>query len=155
MLLVTFGPYRKTNPQNCEDHIGNPGRQQMSGCRYHQNYSDHQGHIGPLDVIFGGHDTCPFAITPSLNDHQDVILSRLPLRRLASSGFGCGFSRLVRYRATPLWREPVWPPSVPWRNRNGVSAHAGPRQPCGSRCLQDRAIAGHGGLVSSQTVESR
>jgi hypothetical protein len=73
MLLVTFGPYRKTNPQNCEDHIGNPGRQQMSGCPNHENYSDHQGHIGPLDVIFGGHDTCLFAITPSLNDHQDAL----------------------------------------------------------------------------------
>jgi len=59
---VAFGPYRKTNPQTAEDHIGDPGRQQMSGCRNHQNYCDQQSHIGPLDGKFGGHDTCPIAL---------------------------------------------------------------------------------------------
>jgi hypothetical protein len=37
---VGFGPYRKTNPQNGEDHIGDRDRQKMKGCRNHQNYSD-------------------------------------------------------------------------------------------------------------------
>ncbi len=32
----------------------------MSGCGDHQNYCDQQGQIGPLDAIFGGHDTSPF-----------------------------------------------------------------------------------------------
>ena len=67
--LSTFervsGPNRKTNPQSAEDHKGDPGRQQMSGCRNHQNYSDQQGHIGPLDAIFGGHDACPLVLIPS------------------------------------------------------------------------------------------
>ena len=30
----------------------------MKGCRNHHNDSDQQGHIGPLDAMFGGHDTC-------------------------------------------------------------------------------------------------
>jgi hypothetical protein len=30
----------------------------MKGGRNHQNDCDQQGHIGPLDVIYGGHDTC-------------------------------------------------------------------------------------------------
>jgi len=34
---MAFGPYRKTNPQNCEDHICDPGRQQMKGCCNHHN----------------------------------------------------------------------------------------------------------------------
>jgi hypothetical protein len=57
---VGFGPYRKANPQSAEDHIRDPGRHQMSGCRNYYNYSDQQGHIGPLDVIFGGHATRPY-----------------------------------------------------------------------------------------------
>src|ERR1700687_5266327 len=33
----------------------------MSGSCNHHDDCDHQGHIGPLNVIFGGHDTCaPF-----------------------------------------------------------------------------------------------
>jgi hypothetical protein len=53
-----FGPHHK-HPQSAKDHKGDPGRQQMSGCRNHHNYSDRQDHVGPIDVIFGGHDTCP------------------------------------------------------------------------------------------------
>jgi hypothetical protein len=34
---MAFGRYRKTNPQNGKDHIGDPGRQQMKGCRNHHN----------------------------------------------------------------------------------------------------------------------
>ena len=30
----------------------------MQGCRNHQNDSDQQRRIGPLDAIFGGHVTC-------------------------------------------------------------------------------------------------
>jgi hypothetical protein len=34
---MAFRPYRETNPQNCEDHTGDPGRQQMKDCRNHHN----------------------------------------------------------------------------------------------------------------------
>ena len=37
----------------------------MSCCRNHQNDSDQQDHIRPLDAIFGGHDTCPLVLIPS------------------------------------------------------------------------------------------
>jgi hypothetical protein len=37
---VCFGPYPKTNPQNGEDQKGDPARQQMKGCRNHQNDCD-------------------------------------------------------------------------------------------------------------------
>jgi len=75
---VSFGPYRKTNPQSAEDHKGDPGRKQMKGCGNHQNYSDQQGHIGPLDAIFGGHDTCPL----HSRSRGQFTLIRLPLFRL-------------------------------------------------------------------------
>jgi hypothetical protein len=76
---VGFVPYRKTNPQNGEHHKGDPGRQQMKGCRNHHNYSDPQDDVGPLDVIFGEHDTCRLCTDafPPL---------AIPLRRLALSG---------------------------------------------------------------------
>jgi hypothetical protein len=86
---VSFGPYRKTNPQNPEDHIGDPGRQQMSGCRNHHNYSDQQGHIGPLDAIVGGHDTRPpLHARVSLTIMSPAYVSRFPLLRLARPGLG-------------------------------------------------------------------
>jgi hypothetical protein len=34
---MAFWPYRKTNPQNCKDYIGDPSRQQMKSCRNHHN----------------------------------------------------------------------------------------------------------------------
>ena len=75
---LAFGPYRKTNPQSAEDHKGDPGRKQMKSCGNHQNYSDQQGHIGPLDAIFGGHDTCPL----HSRSRGQFTLIRLPLFRL-------------------------------------------------------------------------
>ena len=35
----------------------------MSCCRNHQNDSDQQDHIRPLDAIFGGHDIRPLVLT--------------------------------------------------------------------------------------------
>src|SRR5438309_10664395 len=37
----------------------------MSCCRNHQNDSDQQDHIRPLDTIFGGPDTRPLVLIPS------------------------------------------------------------------------------------------
>jgi hypothetical protein len=84
---VVFGPYRKTNPQNSEDHIGDPGRQQMSGRRNHHNYRDQQGHIGLLDAIFGGH-TAPLAVTPVPHDLRlEATEANWPSNQGKSSGF--------------------------------------------------------------------
>jgi len=94
---VSFGPYPKTNPQNGEDHKGDPRRQQMNCCRNHQNECEQQSHIGPIDAILGGHDTCPPLRSRSRGQFtlSGPPLFRLRLHILRPSGL-CGFRNSIR-----------------------------------------------------------
>ena len=63
-VIGEFLTLSQTNPQSAEDHIGDPGRQHMKGCRNHHQDSDQENQVGHSMRSLVGTMLAPFALTP-------------------------------------------------------------------------------------------